>query len=463
MSGDSHGYNPAHVRSDPRPSVLGLAPTSRVHGAVRLPASKSIAQRTLVCAALASGVTRISALGGGEDSAAALALIEQAGARVERLAPKAVAIHGRPPGPHRGWTATRALDAGESGTLARLATAALGFCATSSRALELHVRGTLAKRKSPALFDALRTSGVRFEALDGATPGGWPVRMHPIGPPSSVTIVDPSSSQEVSALLVALAAYPDATRLEVSGAIPSRPYLDMTIASLATFGARIERHASAHGEAFDVRGPLTAPITPIAIEPDASAAAVALAAACLSGGTVRIAGLSKSSLQGDVRIVEHLRAFGCDARFEDDALVGEGRVTRAADVDLEREPDLAPVVAMLAARAALEGFGASRLQGLHTLPGKESSRIDVLATGVRAVGLAATATQDALTIAPGAVVRAPNAALDPHGDHRMAFAFALLGLCVEGVRVRDPQCVAKSWPEFWTDLERAGGVLVRDT
>jgi 3-phosphoshikimate 1-carboxyvinyltransferase len=175
---------------------------------------------------------------------------------------------------------------------------------------------------------------------------------------------------------------------------------------------------------------------------------------------VRVAGLFASSRQGDVRIVEHLAAFGCRAGFDAQGAFAGGAVMRAADVDLEREPDLAPVVAALAARAALDGRGASTIRGLATLPGKESSRIEVLAAGLRALGLTAVATSDTLRVQPGSSGARAELALDPHADHRMAFAFALFGLCVPGVNVRSPECVAKSWPSFWSDLERAGAAIV---
>jgi len=447
---------------DSTQGTIGLRPPRDgrgvVRGAVRVPGSKSIAQRAVVLASLCPGRTRLAGLPDGDDVVAALALVAAAGARVEKLAPAACAIDGRPPGPHRGWRADPALVAGESGTLARLATAAFAFCGDAGRPGTIDVRGTLAQRSSAALFDALRRAGVRTEPADASR---WPARLTPIGPPHEVLLVDPASSQEVSALLVALAAWPGEATLVVRGAIPSRPYLELTRSALEAFGARIEELPREGGAEFRVTGPLRAPEAPIAVEPDASAAAVALAAGCLSGGEVAIAGLTRRSRQGDARIVEHLAAFGCEARADDDALRARGVPARAADLDLAGEPDLAPVLAAVAARAALESGGTSRLSGLGTLPGKESSRIEVLAAGLSAAGFSALATRDALAIGPGRP-RPPAGPLASHGDHRMAFAFALLGLSVEGVQVAEPGCVAKSWPGFWRDLERAGASIARE-
>lgn len=441
--------------------TLGLRPPAGgrgvVRGDVRVPGSKSIAQRAVVLAALAPGRTRLTGFPDGDDATAALALAAAAGATVTRLAPAAFAIDGRPPGPHRGWRADPPLVAGESGTLARLATAAFALCGDAGRAGTIAVAGTLAKRSSAALFRALREAGVRTDPADAVR---WPVAITPLGPPNEIVLRDPASSQEVSALLIALAAWPGESTLVVRGAIPSRPYLALTADALATFGARVDERAADDGARFEVVGPLRAPAIPLAIEPDASAAAVALAAGCLSGGEVAIAGLSRRSHQGDARIVEHLAAFGCDARADDDALRASGIPSRAARLDLEGEPDLAPVLAIVAARAALACGAPSTLRGLGTLPGKESSRIEVLATGLRAAGFEAVAGADSLVVGPGRV-RAPDAALDPHGDHRMAFAFALLGLVAPGVFVRDPGCTAKSWPRFWDALERAGASIDR--
>ncbi len=442
-------------------ALTGLVPPHAgagvVRGVVHVPGSKSIAQRAMVLAALAPGRTRLAAMPDGEDVSSALNLVRAAGARVERLAPAAFAIDGRPPGPHRGWKGDPALEAGESGTLARLATAAFAFCGDAGRVGEVRVRGTLAKRASPALFAALRGAGVRTDPADATR---WPVTLTPIGPPSEVHLESPGSSQEVSALLVALAAWPGESRLVVRGSIPSRPYLALTIDALRRFGADVVETREADMSSYAIRGPLRALENPLAIEPDASAAAVALAAACLSGGAVRIEGLGSSSLQGDARVVAHLAAFGCEARAEDAALVASGFPNRCVDLDLEGEPDLAPVLAVVAAAAVRACGGRSILSGLGTLPGKESSRIEVLAGGLTALGFECLATRSTLAIGPGKPC-IPDAPLDPHGDHRMAFAFALLGLSSDGVLVRDPHCVAKSWPEFWRDLERAGASIAR--
>ena len=389
----------------------------------------------LVCAGLARGASRIRGLPNGEDVAAALALLEASGVEIERAERDAVVRSGG------SLVAVGPVSVGESGTLARLATAAFALTPPFGRMTEIRAEGTLRRRKSAPLFRALGRQRIAF--LGEAD--GWPVRATSVEPATELELRDPVSSQEVSALLVALAAGARGTRLSVRGTVPSAPYVRMTERVLERFGAP---------------GRLAAPADPIDVEPDASSAAVLLAAACLSDGSVLVRGLGPDSLQGDVRVVEHLAAFGCAASSDARGLRAEGAPSRGTELDLAGEPDLAPVLAGVAAAAAIRAGARTRLRGLATLRRKESDRLDVLAKGLAALGLAARVDADALEIAPGRL-RGERVRLDPAGDHRMAFAFALLGLVVEGVEVLDAGCVAKSWPSFWEDLERLGAVLHR--
>lgn len=437
--------------SEPLEPRRGLRPGGAVRGSFRAPGSKSIAQRALVIASLAEGETRIAGLPASNDVERARALLEAAGVGIDPLAPAAVRVRGRPPGPHRGWTATRRVEAGESGTLARFALAAFALCGRAGERVELDAAGTLRGRRTDALLEALELSGVRFDARE------WPIAFRSLGPPSRVELREPRSSQEASALAIALAAWPDEIELAIRGSVPSRPYFEMTLAMLRRFSARIERRAEPGGETLAIRGPLRAPAEPLAIEPDASLAAVALAAACLGGGEVLATGLGRDSQQGDVAIVEILRAFGSRALFAREGIVASGFPQRGVELDLSSTPDLAPVAAALAAGAALVSHERSVLRGLDTLPGKESSRIEVLGRGLSLAGWPCRATGSELAIlAPLAALARDPVALDPRGDHRMAFAFALLGLIRAGIDVLAPDCVAKSWPSFWSDLDELG-------
>lgn len=436
-------------------SPRGFQPGGRISGPVRVPGSKSLAQRALLCASLADGPTRLTGMPDGEDVRAAQAALTALGTPILPGRGHSLSMEGCPPRAGERWQGGR-VQVGESGTAARLLTAAAALCAED--AVTIEARGTLVGRQSPALFRALTGAGALLESLSDPPDTGWPVRITPRNPPSTIELVSPTSSQEVSGLLIACAAWPDEIEVRVTGGIPSRPYVAMTIAMLKLFEVSVRDMELSGGDTvYWVRGPLRPPADPLMVEPDASAAGVALAAGCLSGGGVQVKGLTVNSSQGDVRIVEHLQAFGMEAGELEGALFATGLPTQGAILDLGGEPDLAPPLAAVAYAAALAGHR-STLTGLETLPGKESSRIEVLAEGLQAAGARVEFGDDFLTVSPGKKTEG-ELTLDPRGDHRMAFAFGLLGLQRAGLRVSDPGCVAKSWPSFWEDLAGAGGKL----
>ncbi len=447
-----------------------LGPDGRIEGEVRVPASKSIAQRALACALLASGETRLSGLPTGQDVLHALRSARAGGARFpsdgkrdDLLATALIprlgrgALVGAPLGPRERPREWAAFPVGESGTSARLFTAIAALARPEGSGAEILPSGSLIGRTSPALFSALRAAGAGVE--HAATEGGWPVLLTAANPPARVELESPSSSQEVSALLVALAAHPGRRDVHVVGSIPSRGYVDVTMDVLEKFGAVVTAEtfqSDGHGDSgehFTVRGPLTAPNADFHVERDASSAAVALAAGVLSTGELTVVtGVGTDSRQPDAAFPALMERFGCDASGSSaDQLALEGPPTHGAEIDCSAVPDVAPVLAAVGAFVARSG-ATTTLTGLETLPGKESSRIEVLRHGLAALGYEVRADDRSLSIlGRGSEPQAP-VFLDPSGDHRMAFAFALMSLFEPMARVLDPQCVGKSWPSFWRDL-----------
>jgi 3-phosphoshikimate 1-carboxyvinyltransferase len=451
--GEVHG---TEARGSGPVRTRGLTPGMRLSGELRPPGSKSMAIRTFLAAGLAQGRTRIEGVPPGDDVRACLGVIESCGLELQEEEPGCVEIEGRSPAQGQMLQPVRALDCGESGTLARLVTSLLALCGEPGREARVEVRGSLLRRFSEPLLETLASAGVGLEG--GSSAGSWPLVLQPAMPGETLMLQGPVSSQELSGLLMALAAHaagPRGRSVLVMGGLPSEPYARMTAGVLEQFGARV----SQEGSEWRVVGPLTAPSDLLAIETDASSAAVALAAGCLSGGEVRVPGFSESSWQGDLRIVEHLQAFGCEVERERGQLRAWGGPTRTAVLDLSGEPDLAPVLVAVAGAFALRGGeGRTCLTGLETLNGKECRRLEVLAGGLRTLGVAVEESETRINIAPGPGRFDDQAAmvLDPHGDHRMAFAFALLGLVRGNLEVADPACVAKSWPSFWEDCNAAG-------
>jgi 3-phosphoshikimate 1-carboxyvinyltransferase len=424
----------------------GLDPGRRIRGTLRPPGSKSLAIRSLLAAGLTPGRTVLEGVSRGDDVRAALRVLRTCGVEIAELGEGRVSVDGLDP---LAWGSTAPVDCGESGTLARLMLAVLGFCPRPGTASVVTARGTLLSRFSTPLLSTLRAGGVGVS--EHSSRGSWPVTLESAPPGPELRLDSPSSSQELSGLLLALAGAGQGGAVKLVGDLPSRPYVRMTIDVLGDFGVTVSGESLSDGECFTVEGTLRIPTTSVAIEPDASAAAVALAAGCLSGGEVEVPGFGEESRQGDVAIVRYLREFGCVAEYRGGTLRSGGFPTRGASLDLAGEPDLAPVLAAVAGAVAP---AVSRLSGLETLNAKESRRVDVLAEGLRLAGIAVEVGGDGAWMEIGGEARkgADRILLDPHGDHRMAFAFALLGLVRSGVRVSSPECVAKSWPDFWEAL-----------
>jgi 3-phosphoshikimate 1-carboxyvinyltransferase len=221
----------------------------------------------------------------------------------------------------------------------------------------------------------------------------------------------------------------------------------MTAAVLSSFGFEVSEDSTS----LRVEGVAIDPEVPLLIEADASAAAVALAAGCLSGVRVDVPAPLRASAQGDWRIVEHLRAFGCEVDESKEGLVAVGSPINSADLDLSGEPDLAPVLAVVAAAAALRGAGPSALHGLGTLDGKESARGRVLSSGLQAAGFQCEWSGSSLKIY-GQPSSSVPVSVDAQEDHRMAFAFSLLGIIRPNLWLDKGSCIDKSWPGFWSSM-----------
>ena len=450
---------------DPNQGAGGPATEARVElpagarGALRLPPSKAQAQRAILLAGLAPGHSLLFGLGEAwcDDVTRAVALLGTLGRPASPEPGGALRVVGEGCGHAGGIRPAGPLRVGESGTLARIATAIAALCCRG--AVEVRGAGTLGRRSSVPLVAALEGAGARVAPVQGAAPGGWPLVVDGVGPPPDLVLVDPVSSQELTALLVVAAAYPDAIQVHLQGDLPSSPYVELTRDVLEAFGVEAVDlpPRPGHARCLEVRGSLRP--ARVELEPDASAAAVGLAAAALVGGLVRVPGPWAASRQGDADAPTFLAALGAPAERRDDVLVCSGRAGHGAELDLSGHPDLAPPLAAVAIHLALGAEATTRLTGLATLRRKESDRLAGLVTMARAVGAGARVDErdgDAsLVLEPGPGPSGP-VRIDPAGDHRIAFAGALVGLTVPGLVVTDPTCVGKSWPGFWDDLAALG-------
>lgn len=417
------------------PERLVRTIVGRLDATVRVPGSKSIANRALVCAGLADGLTTIHNVPDGDDTEAMIAALHALGVEVERDRSD-LAVGGRGAGT---WPSAD-LHAGLAGTTSRFlaAVAALG-----SAPVTIDGHGPLRSRPFAPLFDALTTIGVDVRSAE--TPGHLPVTI--TGPPRSghATIRGDVSSQFISALMMIGPYLPGGLRLELSTPLVSRPYVELTAAVMSwcgvvgvTVGERTLSVPTGRYRASE-----------ISVEPDASSASYPLALAAVCGGRVTVPDLGLRSVQGDSAFASLLGAMGCGVTATSAAtMVESGAALRGIDVDMSGISDLVPTVAVLAAFAA----SPSRIRGVGFIRSKESDRLGDLVRELRALGVDIDETDDGLDIRPSAHLL-HTGRVETHHDHRLAMAFGVLGARVPGVVVADPEVVSKSWPGFWAMLD----------
>jgi 3-phosphoshikimate 1-carboxyvinyltransferase len=402
---------------------------------VALPGSKSITNRALVAAAMAEGRTTLEGVLFADDTRAMIEGLRSLGISVETDEESATVRVEGCGGELPGIEAS--VHARQSGTTGRFLTpvAALG-------AAPVLVDGDQQLRDRPMgdQIAALREMGVRVEEL--GDPGRLPLRL--TGPlrAGGIALAADVSSQFLSGLLLAGAVNGLDARLTTAAV--SRPYLDMTAKVMRSFGAQV---SDDDGTAWTVGGGYISPGTYV-IEPDASAASYFLAAAAITGGRVRLEGLGSSSMQGDVGFAEVLAEMGASVDMGPNHIEVRGAPLRGIEVDLRHISDTAPTLAVVAAFAT----GPTVITDIGFVKGKESDRIGAPVHELQRCGVDAEEIEGGMIIRPEG--RPLAATFDTYDDHRMAMAFALVGLVVPGVAVRNPGCVAKTFPGFFAALEQ---------
>ena len=427
----------------PRPQLayLDLAPATHASGTVRLPGSKSISNRTLLLAALAAGDTEIIGLLESDDTARMLDALRALGIACDRLRPGDYRVHGA-----GGAVPAKStdLDLGNAGTAFRPLTAVLALCGGRYR-----LSGTARMHERPIgdLVDAMRTIGADIAYL--GREGYPPLEIRPAARsvPNAVSVRGDVSSQFVSAVLMALPLPGGPTVINVDGELVSKPYVDITLALMRRFGVDVAREG---WQRFLIpRGARYASPGAMHVEGDASSASYFLAAGAIGGGPVRVEGVGTDSIQGDVRFVEVLERMGAQVKRGANWIEVRGRSPlRAFDADLNHIPD----AAMTAAVLALFADGPCTIRNVANWRVKETDRLTAMATELRKIGATVDEGADSLRIAPPAKLQA--AAIDTYDDHRMAMCFSLVAFGGAPVRIMDPDCVNKTFPDYFHEFGR---------
>ena len=430
---------------------LDLAPIKSVAGTVVLPGSKSISNRTLLLAALAQGVTEVKSLLASDDVRYMLESLKTLGVRWERQDDSNDHHDSNDywvEGAGGVFPVKRAaLFLGNAGTAFRPLTAAL---ALSGGDYQLSGVPRMHERPIGDLVDALRQMGAAIEYLGNA--GYPPLAIKPatIGDTINVSVRGDVSSQFLTALLMALPLAGKQASISVVGELISKPYVEITLNLLARFGLQVERQG---WERFVIpAGQTYRSPGVIHVEGDASSASYFLAAGAIGGGPVRVQGVGRNSIQGDVRFAETLAQMGAKIEMGDDWIEASsmGRL-KALDADLNHIPDAAMTIAI----AALFAEGTTTIRNIASWRVKETDRLFAMATELRKLGAIVEEGRDYLRITPPRSAQlTPGAAIDTYDDHRMAMCFSLVALGGVPVRILDPACVNKTFPAYFDELAR---------
>jgi 3-phosphoshikimate 1-carboxyvinyltransferase len=428
----------------PPPAALELLPGGPVAMRLAAPASKSVTNRALLCAALAEGTSRLHGAAGGDDAEAMAAALGELGARVE--ADRAA----RHPGT---WTVegtggrlvspARPLDARLSGTTMRFLAAAAVLAPAGATVTG---QAPLLRRPVGPLVAALRALGADVADRDGRPPvtaaGG--------GLAGGRATVDAGASSQFASAVLLVAPYARRPVTLAAERLGAAAYVELTAALMGDFGAAVEPAGPA---AWRVEAGRPYRAADLAIEYDASAAAHLFALAAATGGQVTVTNATPGTLQPDAALPALLEAMGATVTRDGACLTVRGpEALGPVDADLAAMPDQVTTLAALAALAT----GPSRLRGVAVARGHETDRLAALAAELAKLGVAVAELPDGLVVAGAGPARLSPARLATHGDHRLAMALAAVAARVPGVVIEDPGCVAKTYPGFWGDLAAAG-------
>ena len=420
-------------------SLLVPAMTHTVE-AIDLPGSKSISNRVLLLSALASGETTIYSLLASDDTQRMLEALGALGVSVvQNTAQNTVTVSGV-----AGQFPVKQakLFLGNAGTAFRPLTAALAVC---DGQYELDGVARMRERPIGDLVDALRVAGAKVDYVE--QDGFPPLSINPFTPSGVTTIPVKGSvsSQFLTALLMALPLTGQAYQIVVEGELISKPYIAITLNLMARFGVEI-RHDN-YQVFYIPAGVMYQSPGEITVEGDASSASYFLAAGLLSGKPVRVNGVGKNSIQGDVAFARELEKIGATIIWGEnyiEASRDKSTPILAFDFDLNHIPDAAMTLAVV----ALAANGTSTIRNIESWRVKETDRIVAMATELRKLGAVVTEGQDYIQITPPAQLNA-NVAIDTYDDHRVAMCFALVSLLGVPVVINDPKCVNKTFPEFF--------------
>jgi 3-phosphoshikimate 1-carboxyvinyltransferase len=411
-----------------------------LNATVKIPGSKSYTQRALIIGALAEGESFLRNGLISEDTEYLIKALRSLGSEI-LAKDDDIIINGTSgtignPG--------REIYLGNNGTAMRFLTSLVSL---GKGAFNLAGDRRLCERPIKPLLDALKALGV--DARGKNERGFPPVVVHGKGLRGGrVTLTDIESSQYISSLLICTPFAENDTVIELLGRIPSLPYIDMTIEVMEEFGVEVSRETP---NLYSVRSPQRYQGIRYRVEGDVSSASYFFLAAALGRGRVRVQNINPQTLQGDIQLLLIMERFGCIVTRGDRwvEVVGGELTPGEYSFDLGDMPDMVPTLSVLAAVRP----GRTIIKNVPHLRKKESNRLEALVTELRKTGVKAEEMDDGLVIDGN---RPHGAEVETYNDHRIAMSFAILGLAIPGINIKDTGCVNKSFPGFWEEVKKLG-------
>ncbi|CAA6808770.1 MAG: 5-Enolpyruvylshikimate-3-phosphate synthase (EC [uncultured Sulfurovum sp.] len=419
---------------------ITLKTIQKIDGEINLPGSKSLSNRALLLAALAEGITKITNLLESDDTKHMLNALKKIGIQYILSDDKTECTVIGNAGVIDNDIAIE-LFLGNAGTAMRPLCAALCL-GTGSYLLTGEPR--MKERPIGHLVDALRQAGANITYLENE--GYPPLAIESNGLLGGEISIDGAiSSQFLTALLMAAPLAQNDMHINIVGELVSKPYIDITLDIMKDFGVTVEH--SNYKSFFVKAGNTYKAVDTFMVEGDASSASYFLAAAAIKGGTVKVTGIGKKSIQGDVQFVDVLEKMGAKVEWGDTYVTVTRDELHAIDMDFNHIPD----AAMTIATTALFVKGTTTLRNIYNWRVKETDRLYAMATELRKVGAEVEEGEDYLKITPPTELL--HAAIDTYDDHRMAMCFSLLALDEASVTINDPECTAKTFPNYFNVLE----------
>ncbi|NVD06277.1 3-phosphoshikimate 1-carboxyvinyltransferase [Vibrio sp. JPW-9-11-11] len=419
---------------------LTLQPINKVNGEVNLPGSKSVSNRALLLAALAKGTTRLTNLLDSDDIRHMLNALTQLGVQYTLSADKTVC---EVEGLGHAFRSQQGLELflGNAGTAMRPLAAAL--CLGQG---EYVLTGEPRMKERPIghLVDALRQAGAKIEYLENEHYP--PLKIFGTGLKGGTVEIDGSiSSQFLTAFLMSAPLAQGDVTIKIVGELVSKPYIDITLHIMQQFGVEVDNRdyqefVIRQGQSYVAPGDFL-------VEGDASSASYFLAAGAIKGGEIKVTGIGRNSIQGDIQFADALEKMGAQIEWGDDYVISRAGELKAVDMDFNHIPD----AAMTIATTALFAEGTTAIRNVYNWRVKETDRLAAMAAELRKVGAGVEEGDDYIIITPPEQLL--HAAIDTYDDHRMAMCFSLVALSDTPVTINDPKCTSKTFPDYFDKLE----------